>query len=1127
MNCPRCGATVGTGSKFCGDCGSPLPWACAACGSENPPGKRFCSECGAAAPGATERASAPATSAAPAAERRQLTVMFADLVGSTALGARLDPEDLREVVAAYHGCVTGLIARLGGFVARYMGDGVLVYFGYPQANEDDAERAIRAGLAIVDAVAHLNTPAGPPGTLSARVGIATGLVIVGDLIGSGPSLESAAVGETPNLAARLQALAEPGMVVIAEATRRLTGRLFEYRDLGEARLKGLDAPVHTWAVLGEAVIDSRFEALRPEQGSLVGREEELSLLLRRWDQVKNGEGRVVLLSGEPGIGKSRLIAALEEGIAHTRLGRVRLVCSPHYQDTPLHPIIRQIKRAAGFQNDDNHVKQREKLRRLLGRSASDVDVALLADLVSIPNAAEELPGTLTPRHRKEMTFAAILAHIRAFARRNPVLAVVEDIHWADPTTGELLEAQIDMIEALPILLIVTARPEVRPAWATRPHVTVQMLGGLHHRQAASIVNEVVGDASLPADVVERIISHADGVPLFIEELTKTVLERGQQRIQSGDHSPGERLSADMVPTSLQASLMARLDRLGAGKEVAQIGSVIGREFSLEAALALGAIAAERLKDALDQVVEAGLAFARGVPPDIVYSFKHALVQDAAYASMLRDRRRELHLRFAEALENNALRGILPEPQLMAWHFGEAAVPDKSIDYYLKAAEQTTGRFAFAEMVSQLRKGLRQIKHLPDDAEARRRELALQVALGRALIDYRGSGSEEVREAFERARELCLAVGDTKELLPALDGLALNYHFAHSEPKRMLDYADELFELGQRTGDAQSLVWARRARGSANLLLGRLEQARAEMQFVIDTYQESGGKSEDSRMARDPRVSTYTLFGICLTALGYPTSGAAMSWEGLGHAERLNQVVSLNAGLRRLCVQRIMQRNAHDVADLSARLLALNDEYETFVGTREGMILHGWARLQRNHDAELFDRVQSAIEQLYERKHWVFLPFFITSIAEVVGENGHGAAAVALLERAAQLVERTGEQWCEAEITRLNARFSANDAGEASALLRASLAKAREQGAKLWELRAARDLAELLDGQGERDAARELLAPIYAWFNEGLDTPDLVEARTLLARLGTAAKSPPVIRRDAAPTQRAESLGSGR
>jgi class 3 adenylate cyclase/tetratricopeptide (TPR) repeat protein/energy-coupling factor transporter ATP-binding protein EcfA2 len=1048
--------------------------------------------------------------------------MFADLVGSTALGARLDPEDLREVIAAYHGCVTGLVAKAGGFIARYMGDGVLVYFGYPQANEDDAERAIRAGLAIVDAVAHLNTLAGPPGTLSARVGIATGLVIVGDLIGSGPSLESAVVGETPNLAARLQAVADPGMVVIAEATRRLTGRLFEYRDLGPAKLKGLDASVHTWAVLGEAVIDSRFEALRPDQRALIGREEELALLLRRWDQVKNGEGRVVLLSGEPGIGKSRLIAALEQSLASAPPGRVRLVCSPHHQDTPLHPIIRQIKRAAGFQNDDSHVAQREKLRRMLGRSAPDLDVALLADLISIPGAGEELPETLTPRHRKEMTFAAILGHIGAFARRNPVLAVVEDIHWADPTTCELLETQVDSIERLPILLIVTTRPEVRLPWVARPQVTIQMLGGLHHRQAISVINEIVGEESLPADVIERIISHADGVPLFIEELTKTVLERGQVRFQSGGQSPAEPLSADMVPTSLQASLMARLDRLGAGKEAAQIGSVIGREFSFEMALALGSTSAERMQEALDRLVRAGLASARGEAPEVVYSFKHALVQDAAYASLLRDRRRELHLRLANALEKNEIGGITPEPQLIAWHFGEAGVPEKSIDYYLKASAQTTGRYAFAEMVSQLRKGLRQLEQVSASESKLRRELDLQVALGRALIDFRGSGSDEVRTAFERAYELCRALDDTDRLVAAFDGLVLNYHFARSDSAKMLAYAEELLDIGRRTENPLALVWARRSRFSAHMLQGRFEAARRDIQVVIGMYESRRDIFEHRSMARDPRVSTYTALGICLTALGHLDAGGAMTLEAIRHAEAQKQAVSVIVGLRRACVRGMMLRDTQGVRALSDRLLLLNSEHETFVGARESAIFHGWAQLHARRDPGHLEHVQTAFDELEADKHWVLLPFFMTSVAEVVGNNGDQAAAMALLDRATALVQSTGEQWCEPEIIRLKARFGADNAEEASILLRASLSKAREQGAKLWELRAARDLAELLDGEGQREAAYELLAPVYGWFTEGLNTPDLVKARSLLAHLGDGEISAPLTRRNPAPTQRAGS-----
>jgi len=406
----------------------------------------------------------------------------------------------------------------------------------------------------------------------------------------------------------------------------------------------------------------------------------------------------------------------------------------------------------------------------------------------------------------------------------------------------------------------------------------------------------------------------------------------------------------------------------------------------------------------------------------------------------------------------------------------------------------------AEMVSLLQKGLRQLQHLPDHVETQRRELALQIALGRAFIDYRGSGSEEVREAFERARALCWALGDTQQLLPVLDGLALNYHFAHSESTKMLEYATELFNLGQNAADAQALLWARRAQGSANLLLGHFEKARAEMKYVIDTYHKIGSKAEDPRMARDPRVSTYTNFGICLTALGYFASGAAMSWEGLGYAERRKHVISLTTALRRVCVQRIMQRDAHQVADLSARLLALNAEYETFVGIREGMIFRGWVQLQVNPCAESFNQVQSAIDELHARKHFVFLPFFMACVADVMGGSGDQAAAAALLDRAVELVDQTGEQWCAPEITRLRARFNAKSEEEASALLRSSLTKARQQGAKLWELRAARDLAERLARQGKREAACELLAPIYGWFTEGVDTLDLKEARALLDEL---------------------------
>src|SRR5262249_43643518 len=472
---------------------------------------------------------------------------------------------------------------------------------------------------------------------------------------------------------------------------------------------------------------------------------------------------------------------------------------------------------------------------------------------------------------------------------------------------------------------------------------------------------------------------ADGVPLFIEELTKTVLERGQLRTQGGRQAPTESLSADIVPTSLQASLMARLDRLGAGKEVAQIGSVVGREFSFEMAVVLGGSPVERMQEALNQLVGAGLGSAGGEPPDIVYSFKHALVQDAAYASMLRDRRRDLHLRLADALERGAIRGIVPEPQLVAWHFGEAGVAEKSVDYYLKAAKQTTGRYAFAERVSQLRKGLRQVDHLPESESKLRRELDLQIALGRALIDYRGSSSDEVRAAFERAYELCRALDDTERLVAVFDGLVLNYHFARSDSAKMLAYGEELLEVGRRTENPLALVWGRRSRFSAHYLQGHFEAARRDIKVVIGMYESRREIFQDRRMARDPKVSTYTALGICLTALGHLDSGGAMMLEAVRHAETLNHVVSLVAALRRACVRGMMLRDTQAVLDVSDRLLVLNTEYETFVGARESAIFHGWAQLHAKRDPGHLERIGSALDQLEAHNHRVWLPFFMAAV----------------------------------------------------------------------------------------------------------------------------------------------------
>ena len=586
------------------------------------------------------------------AERRQVTVMFSDLVGSTALSARMDPEDLREVISAYHKCAAETVRRFGGFVSQYLGDGVLVYFGYPQAHEDDAERAVRAGLELVEAVTALKTRA----TLQTRVGIATGLVVVGDLMDAGNVRERGIIGETPNLAARLQGLAAPNSVVIAESTRRLLGNLFELEDLGAKDLRGIAGPVRMWAALRPSSAESRFEAFHGNGlTELVGREEELELLLRRWSKAKTGEGQVVLLSGEAGIGKSRLTAALLERVATEPHTRLRYFCSPQHTDSALYPIISQMERAAGLAHDDTVQAKLDKLNTLLVQSFTPrEDAALFAEMLSLPNDGQYPTIALSPQQRRQKTLEALTAQMEALSRSDPVLMIFEDVHWIDPTSMEALGRAVDRIRTLGVLLVVTFRPEFEPPWIGGPYVTALTINRLGERDIAAMIDRVTGNNPLSASIRRDILERTDGIPLFVEEMTKAVVEAereglGRQTIASVPSS------ALAVPASLHASLMARLDRLGPAKEVAQIGAAIGREFSHTLLAAVAAKPGAELQAALDRLTAAGLLFRQGVPPQASYLFKHALVQDAAYCMLLREPRRALHAHIAEILESHFFR----------------------------------------------------------------------------------------------------------------------------------------------------------------------------------------------------------------------------------------------------------------------------------------------------------------------------------------------------------------------------------------------------------------------------------------------------------------------------------------
>ena len=705
-----------------------------------------------------ERAFAPAMEpqARDTAERRQVTVMFSDLVGSTALSAHMDPEDLRDVISAYQKCVAATVGRFGGFVAKFMGDGVLIYFGYPRAHEDDAERAVLAGVELVAAVSGLKTQA----ALQTRVGIATGLVVVGDLIGSGASQEQAIVGETPNLAARLQGVAEPNSVVIAESTRKLVGNLFELDDLGAQEIKGIATPVRAWVALRASSVESRFEALHASGVTeLVGREEELELLLRRWSKAKIGEGQVVLLSGEPGIGKSRLTAALTDRLVPEPHTRLRYFCSPQHTDSAFYPIISQMERAAGFAHEDTAQQKLNKLDALLVQSSTpQLHATLLTEMLSIPNDGRYPKLELAPQEQRQRTLEALTAQLEALARSNPVLMAFEDVHWIDPTSLEVLGRTIDRLRTQRVLLIVTCRPEFDPPWIGRPYVTALNLNRLGEREIAAMIERVAGNKSLPESIRRDIIERTDGVPLFVEEITKAVLEA--QSEGKADSALANISSPFIgVPASLHASLMARLDRLGPAKEVAQIGAAVGREFSHPLLAAVVSQPEAELRSSLDRLVEAGLLFRQGAPPHATYLFKHALVQDAAYGTLLRDPRRALHTRIAEILESQFAEVAENRPELLARHCTEAGLIEKAAKLWGTAGQRSMARAALFEAAEQLKRALDQIATLPATPGLRREEIKIQLAFGNALTLM--GDHVKGKEHFDRA----LAIYDPAEHRP--------------------------------------------------------------------------------------------------------------------------------------------------------------------------------------------------------------------------------------------------------------------------------------------------------------------------------------------------------------------------
>ena len=1034
---------------------------------------------------AAEKSAPALTVAAPAsavpvglhdtAERRQVTVMFSDLVGSTALSARMDPEDLREIISAYQKCVAETVRRFGGFVAKYMGDGVLIYFGYPQAHEDDAERAVRAGLELVAAVSDLKIHA----ALQTRVGIATGLVVVGDLVGSGEAQERGIVGETPNLAARLQGIATPNTVVIAESTKKLSGGLFELEDLGSQELKGISGAVRAWSALRSASVESRFDAFHASAlTELVGREEELELLLRRWSKAKAGEGQVVLLSGEAGIGKSRLTAALLERLVTESHTRLRYFCSPQHTDSALYPIIGQMERAARLTHNDTTQVKLDKLDVLLAQtSTSKQDAALFLEMLSLPNDGRYPVLDLVPQQRRQKTLEALGSQIETLSRVNPVLMIFEDAHWADPTSLEAFGRAVDQVARLRALLIVTFRPEFEPPWIGRPHVTFLSINRLARRDIDVMIDRVVGNKSLPASIRKDIVERTDGIPLFVEEMTKAVLEAGNEGA-AANIAAAVPFPALAVPASLHASLMARLDRLGAAKEVAQIGAAIGREFSH--ALLAGAVRKPEaeLGSALDRLIAAGLLFRQGVPPHASYLFKHALVQDAAYGTLLREPRRALHTRIAETLESQFAEITEGRPEILARHCTEAGLVEKAAGLWGKAGQQSVARSALIEGVAQLGKALGQIATLPTTALLRREEIKLQVALASALFHVKGYTSPETIAAFERADALIEqadALGEHPEGEDALLRFSVMYgqwtgNFSAGNFARAAEHAKQCLALAEKQTRSAPLLVANRLMGGTLLISGQFQAARLHLDRAVTLYAPEEHRSLATRFGQDIGVATLVYRSLVLCHLGYPESARVDVDEALKGARDLGQAGTLvyavgvgtlseiHCGRFRLAEARVEE------------LFALSEKYGLPFWRGFGELLRGCIFVATDRGDHATQLIGSGLSVLAATRMTLFSPFGLTCLARAHAACGRVAEAQNALSKALDAVSKTNERWDEAEIHRTAGELAASrphaDPEMTESHFQQSLAIARRQEARAFELRAATSSCPTVARPGE-------------------------------------------------------------
>ena len=1022
------------------------------------------------------------------AERRQLTVMFCDLVGSTALSGSLDPEELRAVILAYQNAVVGEATRFEGHVARFMGDGVLFYFGWPRAHEDDAERAVRAALSMMQALSGLKDPNGE--TLAARIGIATGLVVVGDLIGEGASQEEAVVGETPNLAARLQGVATPGQVVISETTRGLLGEFFDLANLGEQDLKGIAAPTAAFSVLGARALESRYDARTAEAASpMVGREQELELLMERWRQAKAGEGQMVLLTGEAGIGKSRITRVAIDVIASEPHFRINYQCSPYHGDSALYPAIQQLSRAANFEPDDDSDCKLDKLETLLGRAAADYRVmaSLLAQMLGIESEARYGNLDLSPQQQRNRTLNALADQLIGLASQKPVLFILEDAHWIDPTTLELIELCLDRAASAPVFILITARPTFDYGFGGHPIVTRLALNRLGRDQIIAIVNRLSGGKPLPGELLDEIVVKTDGVPLFVEELTKAVLDSG----------------VTGIPASLHDSLLARLDRIPDVKEVAQIAAAIGRGFDYELLLAIADRSEAELVSCLEKLTEAEIIFCRGRPPEASYTFKHALVRDAAYDSVLKSRRRELHGNIADVLETKFPATAEDQPELLAHHYTEAGLVLAASEKWLKAGDRSARRAANREAIAQLRRGLDLLSEVEEGPGRWRLELELLMTLSGCLRTLKGWSDEETVETVFRARRLSDQMDDS----PYRGAIGLGeytIYLLRGELDNAVECGRELLRLAEMDHSEVERHIGHRAAGTTLFHMGRFEEGYRHLEAGLAVYDPATEEQIVHKIGYFSGVTFHSYLAHSLWHFGFPDKSLKCLEHSISLTQKLQHPPSQAFAL--------FQASFHYDPSMRNDVKALRHVNESFLTLAEQGGFDTWSAFVNSQQACLATEtgdIAGAPEKVLQNLEWwkssagvLVVPYFYEMLARTQEGLGRMKDALRSIDTAIEWSDRFGEQCLIAELYRHKGELLGGSGSYEAQVtcFEKALAIARDQSSRALELRAATSLARLWAEEGDRQKAHDLLGPLYGWFSEGFDTVDLKRAKVLLDEL---------------------------